>query len=224
MRNKAGKRNPEIPTIAITDIHAGEVELTFGLKRDVSPGIWTLESRERRTIPEHLGAILADYALAYGGSPDKEAFARARLDAILCTTLAAKKRQEFGQCGQDKGMGKWASVQSIGSFKSLHWETEMPMKLPWTYLKKPHIISGKTDYSLFYVNRGEAETNMVIVEAKKRVNIGKFQAMAYMAMLHHARKKAGRANTTIYGIATDSYDWCFLRFDPQGKISSHVFD
>ncbi|OJI97481.1 hypothetical protein ASPVEDRAFT_79194 [Aspergillus versicolor CBS 583.65] len=34
--------------------------------------------------------------------------------------------------------------------------------------------------------------------------------------------QAGRTNSPIYGIATDSWDWYFLRLDPNGVVSAHV--
>ncbi|KAL3441314.1 hypothetical protein BJX65DRAFT_313913 [Aspergillus insuetus] len=38
----------------------------------------------------------------------------------------------------------------------------------------------------------------------------------------HARKKAGQISTPLYGIATDSWFWTFIRLDTQGKVSTHT--
>jgi hypothetical protein len=37
-------------------------------------------------------------------------------------------------------------------------------------------------------------------------------------MIMHARKKASRPSTTLYGIASDSLFWTFIRLDTQGKV------
>ena len=44
-----------------------------------------------------------------------------------------------------------------------------------------------------------------------------------LAILHKARKQAGRTNWPIYGIATDSWDWHFLRLDPNGVVRNLVY-
>ncbi|KAL2825326.1 hypothetical protein BDW59DRAFT_161803 [Aspergillus cavernicola] len=215
-----------LPTIAVTEIKPKHVETIFDLVRETDRGsIWHLKPEERRNVPDHLRAMLVDYALALGDTNDDEAAIRARVDAILLTTLAAKKRQEFGQYGEGKGKGKRTSTQSQGSFKSLHWKFEKSIKFPWRYKGKPHLISGRVDYTLWYGSPEEAETNMVVVEAKKYgdTSTGEHQALCYMGMIHHARKKAGRSSTPIYGIATDSFNWQFIRLDAQGRVSTRWF-
>ncbi|KAE8331325.1 hypothetical protein BDV39DRAFT_200977 [Aspergillus sergii] len=211
-----------VPSLAVTEIPAQDVEKTFDLKRNTNPGqIWQLRPEERRAIPDYLRAILADYDLALGDSTQNEAFIRARVDAILLTTLARKKRQEFGQYGQDKDKGKRASVASVESFKSLHWQFERQMKLQRPYRNKTYIINGKTDYSLWYGDARRPESNLVIVETKQRGVDGKYQCMTYMGILYHIRKQAGRQNTDIYGIGTDSFEWTFIQLNREGKISTH---
>ncbi|KAL2827173.1 hypothetical protein BDW59DRAFT_179191 [Aspergillus cavernicola] len=183
------KKSFKLPTIAVTDIRPQDVYPTFYLKGDDEAGDeWHLKPQERRPVPEHLRAILSDYAQALGDADQNEEVTRARLDY-----------------GQEKDKGKRTSTQSTASFKSLHWQFETPIKFPWRYKGKVHLISGRTDYSLWYGGPNEAETNMVVVEARKRGSTG----------------KAGRANTAIYGISTDSYSWTFLRLGANEKVSSH---
>ncbi|KAL2870085.1 uncharacterized protein BJX67DRAFT_378631 [Aspergillus lucknowensis] len=226
-KNKKGSRShrlggkKQLPIKAVTDLLPQDVEEILNLERENPKSTWTLRARERRNVPDYLKSILDDYELAFGRAEKNEAVVRTRIDAIVLTTLAAKKREEFGQFGGEKGPGKRTSTQSVSSYKSIHWGLERTIKLPWVVDGQKCLLSGKMDYALWYGRRDEAETNMVIVETKKyvSVSVGRDQVIAYMGMLHHGRKKAGRANTAIYGIATDSYDWTFIRLSPEGTLA-----
>ncbi|KAJ5686343.1 hypothetical protein N7536_008962 [Penicillium majusculum] len=67
-------------------------------------------------------------------------------------------------------------------------------------------LSGVVAYSLWFGMPENYETNLVMVEAKKTeaVDSGMFQCLTYMAIIHHARKKAKMKDTSVYGIAPDS--------------------
>lgn len=41
-------------------------------------------------------------------------------------------------------------------------------------------------------------------------------------MLHHARKSAGRSDTTIWGIATDGKEWKFIRLNADSTVRSNL--
>lgn len=93
-------------------------------------------------------------------------------------------------------------------------------------------LNGKADYSLWYGCYGEMECNVAIVEAK-RIGLnseGVIQCQAYMcksleiprsfvfqifieklAIIHKARKRTGREDNTVYGIATDGENFDFMR-------------
>ncbi|KAL4914884.1 hypothetical protein BDW62DRAFT_204104 [Aspergillus aurantiobrunneus] len=163
-----------LPTQAVTDLLPQEVKDIFSLEYEDPESAWTLTFENGN----HLRCLLDDYDLAFGKAEKHEAVVRARINAIVLNTLAAKKREEFGQHAANKQPAKRTSTQN------------------------------------------EAETNMVIVEAKKygSGSLRRDQAIAYMGMLHHGRKNAGRPNTAIYGIATDSYDWTFIRLSPEGNL------
>ncbi|KAI9372524.1 hypothetical protein BJX61DRAFT_542613 [Aspergillus egyptiacus] len=207
--DEKNKNKTQLPIKAVTDLVPQDVEHIFGFKLEHTKSTWKLHPRARRQVPDYLQKMLENYDLAFGHAEKNEALVRSRIDAIVLTTLAAKKREEFRQHGGGKAPGQRTSTQSVASYRSLHWGLERTVKLPWTVNGKRCLLSGKMDYALWYGRRDEGETNMVIVEAKKygAVSLGRDQVIAYMGMLHHGRKQAGRINTAIYGIATDSYDW-----------------
>ncbi|KAJ9265274.1 hypothetical protein DTO195F2_1886 [Paecilomyces variotii] len=200
-------------TKPVADMTCKEVCEFFRLTDDLSFD-WSLEPHERKTVPDYLKSILEDYNLCMAGSRENEALVRTRLDAILMTTLAAKKKGEWGQT--------WgASMESVASYKSLHLQFETPLKCPVMHKNREIILNGRADYSLWYETVDEPESNMVVVEAKAHEGdrTGEWQTLTYMAIIHSARKKAGRSDTTIYGVATDSHRFIFMRLDNNSKWS-----
>ncbi|KAL2861894.1 hypothetical protein BJX68DRAFT_223469 [Aspergillus pseudodeflectus] len=215
----------KLPSKAVTDLSDVDVEDMFGLTFAENHGdIWHLDVSDRRAIPDHLRATLSDYDLVFGKGDRNEAVCRARLNVILFTILAAKKKEEFGQYGRGKGANKRVSTESNASYKPLHWGLETSLSYPWTHDNTPKLLRGRMDYCLWYGNHKDAETNIVVVEAKRSHNSmeGLNQVLSYLSMIMHARKKASRTSSLLYGIATDSLFWTFIRLDTQGKVSTHT--
>ncbi|KAL2851633.1 hypothetical protein BJY01DRAFT_244966 [Aspergillus pseudoustus] len=224
VQKSAQKRN--IPSQAVTDMFDRNVEDWFDLRFGENKGdAFHLKSSERRRVPDYLRSALRDYDLAFGDVPMNEAIVRVRLNVILLTTLAVKKREEFGQYGREKQPNKRTSTDTADSYKSLHWALETHVSYNVTYKNKTTLVRGRMDYALWYGNRDEAETNMVVVEAKRKGSYGEglHQALAYIGIIRSARKEAGRKNTTIWGIATDSWSWTFIRVDPHGQVLTQAY-
>ncbi|KAE8357377.1 hypothetical protein BDV27DRAFT_170597 [Aspergillus caelatus] len=207
-KEKESKKG-KVPHIAVTSLNPLSVSNVFGIKEGGGENPWKLTQDDLREVPENLKSILADYAVATGGSPENEALMRCRIDAILLTSLAAQKRA--------------IARDSSSSILSVHLQVETDMLLPWTYQGEQKIVSGTTDYSLWYKAPQEMECNLLVVEAKKKGTSGDYQALAYMAMLHHARKEVQREDVSVYGIATDSFTWTFLYLDNNGKWSRRTY-
>ncbi|KNG83481.1 hypothetical protein ANOM_006671 [Aspergillus nomiae NRRL 13137] len=198
-----------LPHIPVTSLNPQDVSNIFGIKEGGEDNPWRFTQDELRAVPDNLKYILADYEVATGGSPENEALMRCRIDAILLTCLAAQKRA--------------SARDSSSSILSVHLRCETDMLLPWTYQGERKIVSGTTDYSLWYQAPQEMECNLLVVEAKRKGVSGDYQALAYMAMLHHARKEIQRKDVSIYGIATDSFTWTFLYLDNSGKWSRRTY-
>lgn len=135
-----------------------------------------------KTSLTYPGKTLADYDLAFGDCDQNEAVVRTRVDVIVLTILAAKKREEFRQHGLAKTSSNRTSVSSALSYKSIHFGLETSIGLPWPHKGQLKLIKGKMDYVVWYGKSEEAETNMVVVEAKRRgeASRGMYQAQAYM--------------------------------------------
>ncbi|KAL4782579.1 hypothetical protein BJX76DRAFT_358841 [Aspergillus varians] len=213
----------QLPTKAVTDIAAEDLWGIFGLRLEKGrTQTWYLPASERRGMPSHLRQMLADWDEAFRGADQNEQVIQGRLNSIVVAILAAKRREEYGHHGAGKGSNKRTSTESLTQYKSLRWALERPLTFKWKIKGKMTEIQGCMDFALWYGSRENVETNMVVVEAKRLHNasLGVPQAIIYMAILHNARKQAGRTNSPIYGIATDSWDWNFLRLDPNGVVST----
>ncbi|EAU37388.1 predicted protein [Aspergillus terreus NIH2624] len=203
--NLPQSKKEKLPHVAVTTLHPDKICSTFRLRAGGGKSALECTKDEMRKVPEHLKNILADYGVATSGSPPNEALMRCRIDAILLTCLAAQKRA--------------SSRDSGSSILSVHLQCETDMLLPWRYEGEQKVVSGITDYSLWYKAPEEMESNLLVIEAKKKGTAGDYQALAYMAMLHHARKAVNKKDCTIYGIATDSFAWTFLYLDNDGRYS-----
>ncbi|OJJ63451.1 hypothetical protein ASPSYDRAFT_234953 [Aspergillus sydowii CBS 593.65] len=160
--------------------------------------------------------MLADWDEAFTGADQNEQVIRGRLNSIVVSILAAKRREQHGP-----GQHGATSNEPTPQYKSLRWALERTLNFNWKIKEKMTKIQGRVDFALWYGSREDVETNMVVVEAKRldEADLGVPQAIIYMA-----RKQAGRTNWPIYGIATDSWDWHFLRLDPNGVVSKHFMD
>ncbi|KAJ6138333.1 hypothetical protein N7471_004819 [Penicillium samsonianum] len=212
------KKLKKMPTIAITDLDPSEIPHHFSLTHcpptefELSPS-----KTEQASLPPHLDSILADYDMATGGSPKNEALIRSRIDVIILTTLVKMKR-EF--------LAKPRTSVTSSSLKSVHLQFEREIKFVWKSGKRRVRLAGIVDYSLWYGMPNDYATNMAMVEATQPhlIKQGVFQCLAYMAMIHKTRKQANVPDTSVYGIATDSFEWVFIRIRPNGEYVKKSYE
>ncbi|KAJ8195537.1 hypothetical protein LV164_002383 [Aspergillus fumigatus] len=200
-KRPAASENTDLPHITIADIQPQNVRRFLRLQPDPDPGsCWQLTAQDKIQGPEHLGPILSGYWRAAGRDGENKALMRSRLEIILVAVLASKKRE------------------SASAYGSLHLQFENSLSLPWSYLNGDYVLEGTTDYSIWYGGR-KRETNLLLLCALRRGNIGRYRALSSMAILHHARKRAGRNDTTVYGIVTDTDEWRFLCINNESQVS-----
>ncbi|KAH1749013.1 hypothetical protein KXV22_003399 [Aspergillus fumigatus] len=200
-KRPAASENTDLPHITIADIQPQNVRRFLRLQPDPDPGsCWQLTAQDKIQGPEHLGPILSGYWRAAGRDGENKALMRSRLEIILVAVLASKKRE------------------SASAYGSLHLQFENSLSLPWSYLNGDYVLEGTTDYSIWYGGQ-KRETNLLLLCALRRGNIGRYRALSSMAILHHARKRAGRNDTTVYGIVTDTDEWRFLCINNESQVS-----
>ncbi|KAJ5895823.1 uncharacterized protein N7473_005222 [Penicillium subrubescens] len=80
-------------------------------------------------------------------------------------------------------------------------------------------LSNGPGYALWYGKQASLETNLVIVEAKQKDNLGAAepQVLAYIGLVHSGRLEQGKQDTTVYGIASDSSTFVFYRISEGSK-------
>ncbi|KAJ5834915.1 hypothetical protein N7447_000941 [Penicillium robsamsonii] len=205
LKNHA-KRKKEMPTIAITDLDPIEIPHHFNLAH-CPPTEFELSPRktEKVSLSSHLNSILADYDMATGGSPKSEALIRSRINVIILTTLAKMKREFVAKLSTSV-----ASSTVSSTIKSIHLQFERKIKFDWKSDNRLVKLSGIIDYSLSYDIPNEYATNMAILEVER-------PHLLKSAMIHETRKQSKTRDKSVYGIATDSYEWVFIRIRPNGE-------
>ncbi|KAH2783378.1 hypothetical protein KXW19_005756 [Aspergillus fumigatus] len=205
-KRPAASENTDLPHITIADIQPQNVRRFLRLQPDPDPGsCWQLTVQDKIQGPEHLGPILSGYWRAAGRGGENKALMRSRLEIILVAVLASKKRE------------------SASAYGSLHLQFENSLSLPWSYLNGDYVLEGTTNYSIWYGGQ-KRETNLLLLCALRRGNIGRYRALSSMAILHHARKRAGRNDTTVYGIVTDTDEWRFLCINNESQYSGCIMN
>ncbi|KAL3475728.1 hypothetical protein BJX99DRAFT_259165 [Aspergillus californicus] len=219
-----------IESIAVTKIEPNDLFLMFNLRREQNPGnYWRLAPWQVRPVSSHLATTLGRIRLNFGRAKHNEAVIRMVIDAVLLDVMTSIKI-DAGQYEEEKGKGKTASTDSTLSVKNL----QMALETDISYIMPTHqrsggvinkLISGRMDYNLWYGQPSEAETNLLVVEAKNKNSFaaGRYQAIAYMTLIQHARHTSNRAKIPIYGIATDSDEWDFIRMDATGNVDIQQF-
>ncbi|KAJ5398940.1 hypothetical protein N7465_009429 [Penicillium sp. CMV-2018d] len=213
-RNKSKK----MPTIAITDLEPSEIPHHFNLAHCEPTELEFFPRKtEKVSLLHHLNSVLVDYGMATSGSPMNETLIRSRINVVILTILAKMKR-EFP-------VKPRTPVASPTSLKSVHLQFDRETEFIWKSDNRRVRLSGIVDYSLWYGMSDDYSTNMVIVEAKQPelIKRGVFQCLAYMAMIHETRKRAKIIDTSVYGIATDSFEWVFIRIRPNGEWTKKAY-
>ncbi|KAJ0416358.1 hypothetical protein BJY00DRAFT_304238 [Aspergillus carlsbadensis] len=217
-------------SLAVTSIKAAALFRTLQLREEPTPGdYWRLNPWEVRDVTPHLANTLMRIKRVFDPENLNEAAIRLFIDAVLLEVLTTIK-DEGGQFEGAKGKGKRPSTEGTVDLKDLRLGVETDISYIYPTKEKDgrtvhRRVTGRMDYNVWYGQHREAETNLVVVEAKQRTcaMAGRFQAAAYMALIQRARHEAGRATIPIYGVATDSVDWIFIRMDGQGNVTDETF-
>ncbi|EDP53373.1 hypothetical protein AFUB_045490 [Aspergillus fumigatus A1163] len=152
-KRPAASENTDLPHITIADIQPQNVRRFLRLQPDPDPGsCWQLTAQDKIQGPEHLGR-----------DGENKALMRSRLEIILVAVLASKKRE------------------SASAYGSLHLQFENSLSLPWSYLNGDYVLEGTTDYSIWYGGQ-KRETNLLLLCALRRGNIGRYRALSSMGM------------------------------------------
>jgi hypothetical protein len=148
--------------------------------------------------------VLAQKKMGKVWSQNSESTTRTIIDMILLDALS--------ECQIDIGqkLACWGEV-------SLRW------KEPGQAVG----LNGSSDYVFGYGTCDTQTEQLLLVGEAKALGeqLLTWQLVAYLGIIHRARKQAARQNSTVYGFLTDSRLWQFFRIDNDSKVwASTIFD
>ncbi|KAL3470178.1 hypothetical protein BJX99DRAFT_264498 [Aspergillus californicus] len=87
----------------------------------------------------------------------------------------------------------------------------------------PLHLTSKVDGVLWSGEQENLDATLLVLRAPKEGAVWTWSLLKSLAMIHNARQKAG-LDAEIYGIATDSHTWAFIRINNKGQYSKWVLD
>ncbi|KAL4927702.1 uncharacterized protein BDV17DRAFT_292445 [Aspergillus undulatus] len=96
------------------------------------------------------------------------------------------------------------------------------LSMPYTSNGTRYHFTGTIDHVVFSGDPEDLDASFVVLRAEKRGEVRVWTVLKMMAMIHHARKVAGKNNgneSDIYGLATDSHEFAFAHIDRKSRYS-----
>lgn len=177
-----------------------------------------LQEDKETPIPLYLQAnIVRIQYITNSGSGRNEAYSRTILDQILITAVYEEsKRADPAQ--DENAHVHHAHPEDPARLELLH---EVPLSAEVIHRGEQRLLTGFADYTLFYdtSTSDSLATNLVIVEAKRRggTDLALPQLIAYLGIVHSARKEQKKENAVVFGIISDGNVFRFSRVANDGK-------
>ncbi|KAJ5854227.1 hypothetical protein N7534_006770 [Penicillium rubens] len=97
---------------------------------------------------------------------------------------------------------------------------------PVRYKDQAVKLSGYPSYALWYGDEDEAALKVIVAQSKrlKRYDKGIPEVLGYIGFVHHHRKNANKAIFPVYGVATDSKMFHFVRLDNDSTFVTATLD
>jgi hypothetical protein len=169
--------------------------------RCIEPPAWVLESMDR------VRDVTVQRTTTY------EAFSRMMIDQVVVAALYEQSRRE------EINESKSNSIPPAALRLVLEERLEKVVRLDG----KDVTINGIADYAIFYDDPANDKyaIGLIAMEAKRRNCAGSAlpQLIAYMGIVHSARKESGKENCVVWGFASDGFDYIFCRIDNESFFS-----
>ncbi|CAI7598171.1 unnamed protein product [Penicillium glandicola] len=218
------KKFKNMHAIPITALDLSEIPHNFSLTHCLPMEFELSPSKtEMVPFPPQLNSILADYDMAIAGSPPNKTLIRSRIDVVILTILAKMKRE--GQTNLRISVGSVSSIASDKSLESVQLQREHEIKFVWRSGRRRVRLSGIVDYSFWYDIPDNDASNIAMVEAETTpfLKAGMLRCLGHMAMIHETKKKDLNPDDSVYGVATDSFEWIFIRIRPGGEYTVKAY-
>ncbi|PLB44232.1 hypothetical protein P170DRAFT_430138 [Aspergillus steynii IBT 23096] len=170
---------------------------------------WFLHSGSETPVPKHILPALESFTETRISDASWKGIQDARVRMVILTVLANRKRN--GHVQNCRGI----RTLPPSAYESLKFETDQRVELLWTYRRRPVRFVGTMRYCL---RRLDEPYPLFIIDD----NLHRDHTLAYLDMIHHARKEAGLPGRTIYGLTTDSYEWYFIRVEKDATYTTQL--
>lgn len=182
------------------------------------------EDEPGTAIPNHLHENIERIRVVTNGiGLANEAFSRMVLDQILITGIYEEGRVRLNieaQGPQEKHGQLEPADEDPARLELIH---ETPLSRTVTHRGQQKMLSGFADYILFYDDSRirEMATNLLIVEAKRQngTDSALTQLVSYMGIVYATRKKEGKINKVVFGLASNGSSFRFCRIDNDGNFA-----
>ncbi|KNG90881.1 hypothetical protein ANOM_000993 [Aspergillus nomiae NRRL 13137] len=196
----------EVNRSKVIDHYLNSVALRPTSRRE-SKKQWSLALDESGDMPNSAEQLLDDYALALNIASPNTVAMRCRIDAVLLSILATAKKEETNA----------REHTAPDAEDSLYLAFLPKVSMPHTIKGKRYTLECNADNILWYGDRDELDTNLLVVRKESPLDTGDYSTLAPMVMIHRAHRLAGR-KTEIYGICTDSCEWNFIHINKKGRV------
>ncbi|RAK81777.1 uncharacterized protein BO72DRAFT_492006 [Aspergillus fijiensis CBS 313.89] len=190
-------------SVAFNSLTMAQVQFYFGIPREPLPMILPpLDT----PIPDALLREISMIAIDTERAGDNEARSRAMLNAIFMGALRYRR-----------------PLAPIGA-RRMRLGFETPLST--IFKEAPRVvISGQSDYSIFYDEHDDVAKQVIIIEAKKLGSgqAGLPQLLGYLGSVQFSRRSDGRAKAPLFGVLTDSEEFVFIVLHENMKYSKKTF-
>ncbi|KAJ5819605.1 hypothetical protein N7474_005196 [Penicillium riverlandense] len=200
------EKEAPLPSLAISSLNLGDVQVILNLKFIRTDPELSLVPSIPLTPALNDQIELIDEVL--NNSVSNEASIRWKLNALMMHAH------------------RMATADKTASNQPISIQTESLFSMgPVVHDEQQWTLTGRPDYTVWYGNKDHVSLNVVVVEAKcqQRGLTGLPQALAYMGVVHHQRKKLGKRDSTVYGVTCDDVEFRFLKLNDNSEWSEkHV--
>ncbi|KAL4862880.1 hypothetical protein BDV12DRAFT_202645 [Aspergillus spectabilis] len=111
----------------------------------------------------------------------------------------------------------------LPGIRSIHITSEWMLNMPFLSQGRRCRLKGTVEHAVFAGDPDDLNVTMVICRAWKEGQVYVWTLLKMMAIIHHARNKAGK-DSEIYGISTDINHWAFAHIDKKSRYSFWFLD
>ncbi|KAK1143767.1 hypothetical protein N8T08_006168 [Aspergillus melleus] len=198
-----------------------------------SKGFWDPRKKQEPSLPSYLASALDDFTLAFSPRADS-ALVRSRVNTILFSVVAAIKRKHVmssaGLANSLRASKDWESLEKdsgrwpkFNKVDCLRLSVGQQVTMPDLSLTPNRYLRSSADEIVWYGDVENLDAILVVHETTSPFTDENILLPPAMLMLHYNRRRAGK-RSKLYGIVTNSYQWCFVKMEHGGQYFQTLLD